>query len=230
MCAGVYHLADGIPVTVAFSSSESKKMSLTDFKKAVADRFYREFKEKKKNEETFDAYNDEAVATENYYDFAEKTENFTAENNYERFNAENGADARGEQVKTKKEEAFAFRPYDETDTDTGKKERYFSKISAELEATFKKHPHERVLENIFRGSRWVKINYTESRYYVVGIIYENSKEKYVCYGVPDKFSEYAPKELEGYCSFIPLSVFDLSGNGYWMMFQDAETGACLKKN
>ena len=86
------------------------------------------------------------------------------------------------------------------------------------------------MENIFKDSRFAKIAYSENKYYVVGVIKENDMEKYICYGIPDKFSEHAPKELEGYCSFIPLSVFELDGNGYWMMFQDACTGECLKKH
>ena len=57
----------------------------------------------------------------------------------------------------------------------------------------------------------------------------NGKEKYICYGVPAPFSKEPPKELKGFCTFIPASVYDLFGNGFWMMFQCAETGECIKK-
>ena len=46
--------------------------------------------------------------------------------------------------------------------------------------------------------------------------------------MPSVYSETPPKELDGYCSFIPLSVFDMKGDGFWMMFQDAVTGECIK--
>ena len=34
--------------------------------------------------------------------------------------------------------------------------------------------------------------------------------------------------LKNRIEIAPISVFDLSGKGYWMMFQDAETGECIK--
>ena len=68
----------------------------------------------------------------------------------------------------------------------------------------------------------------ENKFYVVGLVKENGVEKYICYGVPAKYSPEPPKELKGYASFIPLSVFDLQGDGYWMMFQDAQDGKCVK--
>ena len=64
---------------------------------------------------------------------------------------------------------------------------------------------------------------------IVGLVKEGGKEKYICYGVPAVYSKEPPKELKGFCSFIPLSVFDMKGDGYWMMFQDAVTGECIKK-
>jgi hypothetical protein len=64
---------------------------------------------------------------------------------------------------------------------------------------------------------------------VVGLVLESGKEKYICYGVPCTYSKNPPKELKGFCSFIPLSIFDLTGKGYWMMFQDAITGEHVQK-
>jgi hypothetical protein len=78
------------------------------------------------------------------------------------------------------------------------------------------------------NSKWVKIYYSNTQYYVVGLVYNDGRERYVCYGVPSKYSPIPPKELEGFCSFVPLSVFDMKGDGYWMMFQDAITGNCIR--
>ena len=63
----------------------------------------------------------------------------------------------------------------------------------------------------------------------MGVIKEDNLPKYICYGVPGAYSETPPKELDGYCTFIPLSVFDIMGDGFWMMFQDAITGECILK-
>ena len=81
---------------------------------------------------------------------------------------------------------------------------------------------------LFPDSVFVRINYSSEKYYVVGVIKEKNTEKYVCYGVPAAYSETPPKELDGYCSFIPVSIFDMKGDGFWMMFQDATTGECIK--
>lgn len=230
--AGICFYKNDIPLLVAFSEAENGGAPLKEFKKRVAEYFYKEYKEKKKNEETLKAYNDEAVATENYFAFDDTEEveqNLNAEPESEFNYGENGENARRKQGKKQEEETHPFGAFDETDTPPFQNKRYYAKVKTEIDATLNKYPHEKVLETIFKGSRWAKINYSDTRYYVLGVIKENGREKYICYGVPDKFSEYAPKELDGYCSFIPLSVFDLSGNGYWMMFQDADTGECLKK-
>ena len=83
---------------------------------------------------------------------------------------------------------------------------------------------------MFYDSTFVKIAYAEDKYYVVGLVKEEQKEKYICYGVPGEYSTTPPKELKGYCSFVPTSIFDMQGNGYWMMFQCAITGECLSAN
>ena len=70
--------------------------------------------------------------------------------------------------------------------------------------------------------------FSRNKYYTVGVICDEKKPKYICYGVPAESRGEPPDALKGYCSFLPLSVFDLSGKGYWMMFQDAETGECVK--
>ncbi|MBO4594172.1 MAG: hypothetical protein J5697_00550 [Clostridia bacterium] len=229
--AGICFYKDGLPVLVAFSESENGNLSLKDFKKRVAEYFYKELKDKKKNEEVLKAYNDEAVATENYYAYKEDFDEPVKTETESEYNfSENGENSRRKQSKKQKEKKNAIGSLDEENSFAGEEQRFYSKVKAEIESTLNKYPHETVLETIFKDSRWVKINYSATRYYVLGVIKENGREKYVCYGVPDKFSEYAPKELDGYCSFIPLSVFDLSGNGYWMMFQDADTGECLKRN
>ena len=107
---------------------------------------------------------------------------------------------------------------------------YYQKAKRELEEVFSRFPIEEDLVKIFPESKWCKVYYECEKYYVVGVIKENDEEKYICYGVPATYSPTPPKELKGYCSFIPLSVFALKGEGYWMIFQDAITGECIKQN
>ena len=83
------------------------------------------------------------------------------------------------------------------------------------------------LRAIFPDSEFVKVNYDKDKFYVVGVIKKQTKAKYICYGVPSEYSKNPPRELDGYCTFIPLSVFNIHGKGYFMMFQDAVSGECV---
>ena len=105
---------------------------------------------------------------------------------------------------------------------------FYLTVEKEMQDVLTRFPQETTLMNIIPNSNFVKVNYAENKYYAVGLIYENKKERYICYGVPDKYSKNPPKELKGYCQFIPLSMFTPFGDGYWMMFQDATFGTCVK--
>lgn len=104
--------------------------------------------------------------------------------------------------------------------------RYYDRVAEELEKVFRDHPSEEILNKNVPDSRWAKVPYGEGRHYAVGVISSGGAPAYICYGVPGKYQSDPPKELKGYCSYMPLSLFDLTGEGYWMMFQDAETGEC----
>ena len=76
-------------------------------------------------------------------------------------------------------------------------------------------------------SVWSRVDFGKNKYYVVGLISEGRKPKYICYGVPAEKRGEPPQALKGWCSFLPASLFDLDGRGYWIMYQDAETGKCV---
>ena len=204
--------------------------------------------EGKKNDKTpdtspSDCYNDEVVATENYYlldqEFDKKLK--AVENlDYELLRNKNDLSSSGNKTQTAKADARSFIFENEKDSTSSqnysKEYPYYKTVEKELDDIFNKFEKETSLENVLDKSKWVRIYYSEKKYYVVGIIYykenppDNSlKEKYLCYGVPAKYSLTPPKELDGFCSFIPLSVFDMTGDGYWIMFQDAITGECVKR-
>ena len=70
--------------------------------------------------------------------------------------------------------------------------------------------------------------YDKDRFYVVGVIKNKGVAKYVCYGVPDTNDKNPPQELQGYCSFVKTSKNQHDSHGYWIMFQDAQNGKCIK--
>lgn len=242
--AGISFISDGIPVLLAYSECDNFTSDKTDFKKAVARKCMEDFKIKAEREDGNSLaaisgftppkeYDDEAVATENYYlldrELSEKikliesndyvgNKNTVRDSESEKETGKGETDRNGDQLK-------------DGDTDRGgysEQRPYFETARAELNGIFFKFPEEPALSKIIPESRWAKINYSSDKFYVVGVINEKEKEKYICYGVPAKYSIKPPKELKGFCSFVPLSFFDMKGDGYWMMFQSAITGECVK--
>lgn len=120
---------------------------------------------------------------------------------------------------------------DEIDKNLEGDKPFFELISDQVEELFSKYPTERYLESVIDNSKWVKIDFENNgKYYVLGLIYENSNVKYVCYGVPGKFGNNPPKEIEDYNQWVPFDFNNSSGDGYWIMYQDALTGESINLN
>ena len=267
---GLYCTSEQIPITLAFAS-QGCGICLQEFKKIVADKCLLRFKQNIKEQECkcqkensecenlgqknlsdkiLTQYNDEAVATENYYELEDeiklkiktikekKSENLFFENEL----------AYNSSKKTEEEELpFTYGAQDEANACECQKNKnikenelkqsldcendnYYDGVKNELEQIFYSYSREEGLEKVFSESKWAKIFYTKDKYYVVGLIFEQAKEKYICYGVPSRYSKTPPTGLEGCSSFIPLSIFDMFGDGYFIMFQDAKTGKCVHLN
>lgn len=102
---------------------------------------------------------------------------------------------------------------------------FYNEIKSQLSLLFEKYPEETFLNEIIANSKWAKVDYEDNgQYFVVGLIYENNKVSYVCYGMPGEYSENPPKELNGICQWLPLDPEKPNELGYWIMYQDAETG------
>ena len=97
----------------------------------------------------------------------------------------------------------------------------------EIEKVLSSYPSERALEETVEDSRWVRINYGGDKFYVFGVIYGGGKPRYICYGVPSTDSRRPPESLSNLASYIPSSPENADG-GYWVMYQDAATGASVK--
>lgn len=110
-------------------------------------------------------------------------------------------------------------------------ESFFDGIKEQIDILFEKYPEEEILKQIIPESKWVKIDYQEKgEYYVVGVLYEQDKIKYVCYGVPSMFSSEPPEELNGYAQWLPIDSTKQNGFGYWLTYQDADTGENIQLN
>ncbi len=212
----------------SFSSNiKSKEEILRD-----AEKLFKKDNGEVEKEDIFQAqeYDDEAVATVNYYEFDQKkgVENDDGEGikNGETFKGDEPF-KRGENLEEKesfdgKNGAYENGYSNEEQAKNQPIGSYYAKIKEEIDKIFKDYPEEKGLSQMVSESRWAKVGKGEKSY-VVGIIFENAEPRYVCYGLAGNYYQ-KPTSIKGYCSFIPTSPFDLKGEGYWVMYQDAFNG------
>ncbi|MEG1499578.1 MAG: hypothetical protein RR400_00690 [Clostridia bacterium] len=106
---------------------------------------------------------------------------------------------------------------------------FLSDVLPQIDRIFEENPCEEFLQNIIPSSKWVRVDMDEgSLYYVIGLISEDDEIKYICYGVPGLYSSEPPKELKGFAQWLPLDENKPFEYGYWIMSQNAETGASEK--
>ena len=105
----------------------------------------------------------------------------------------------------------------------GSAAQFYSRMSGEIDRLLSTHPREQLLEAAVENSRWVRVNYGRL-HYVFGVIYEDGSPAYICYGVPGE-AALCPESLAGMAGFIPARS---QNSGYWVMYQDARTGASVK--
>lgn len=187
--------------------------------------------EEEADDSPYEKYDDEVVATENYYDNADVDCNLRLkEAAYD--GADGGENENGGTEKAtfekEKAESYDFGIYCDEEVDEPFDGNYFDGVKTEIDKLFREFPQEKELSETVPDSKWVKVDYSDGKFYVVGVIYDNKKQPlYICYGVAGRYGK-KPEELKEYCSFIPSSPFRLKGDGFWVMYQDAVTGECLK--
>ena len=172
------------------------------------------------------AYNDERVATENYYmemeengqELSEKiSDNARLESTTEKQDEKTGAD-----FASNGDADGVLHPF-ETETDG-----YYRSVKGEMDELLKNYPRDDTLLGAFSSSEWVRIQGEEGNpQYLVGLIYENEKAKYVCYALAAENKDAPPEEIKDVCTYVPLSPYD-ENRGFFIIFQSAATGECIK--
>ena len=168
-------------------------------------------------------YEDEAIAEENYYEYAQTDEGGGA------ICADTQKEEGGSQTLQNEEAACAFQKASGLNKDGPLTHggEFYNKMKDEIEGLLSAYPEESSLCALIEESKWVKINYGDDRYYVFGVIYAGGNPQYLCYGVPADGGANPPESMVGLASFLPANA-DGSGGGYWVMYQDADTGASIK--
>ena len=106
---------------------------------------------------------------------------------------------------------------------------FFEEIRSQVDNLFEKNPTEEYLQELIPNSKWVKVEFENGGdYYVFGLLYDGDALKYICYGVPGVYQKTPPKQLSGYPVWFPLDKEKNEGFGYWLSYQDAESGESIK--
>lgn len=107
---------------------------------------------------------------------------------------------------------------------------FYSLIKDQIDDLFERFPRNARLEVLVDNSKWVDIDYEgEGKAYVVGLLYdENGTLEYIAYGVPSTSDIRPPRQIADYSQWLPLDQDQPDGEGYWVMFQNAQTGDSVR--
>ncbi|MCD7728367.1 MAG: hypothetical protein LUI60_00415 [Clostridia bacterium] len=180
-----------------------------------------------RDERAGSAYDDEAIAEENYYERQGDTVGDEGGSPL----CENKEEEQKEAGGAEDEDTGGVRQEPQEGLEADKAEPvplardigFYQRMKPEIERIFATYPREEGLERLIEGSRWAKISYGKGKFYVFGVIYMDSSPRCICYGVPSKNSKTPPPSLKGMASYIPVE-----DGGYWVMYQDAGTGVSIK--
>lgn len=102
-----------------------------------------------------------------------------------------------------------------------RKSDFFELAKPQVEKMIAKFPKEEFLEDVLENSKWVKVEFSKNVHYAVGIIYADDMAQYIGYGVLG--SAKKPPQFEN-PQFVPFDIADPNGDGYFLIFQRADTG------
>ena len=101
---------------------------------------------------------------------------------------------------------------------------FLSSINDQISELLNNYEEEKALENLIPNSKFVKVNNDDS-FYIFGVIYENEKIRYIVYGLNGEFDVKPNDEYSSFYQWLPLNPDNPEGYGYYLMYQDALTGA-----
>ena len=100
---------------------------------------------------------------------------------------------------------------------------FYEMIHEQIEELFNKFPRDEDLQRLIPNSKWVKVDYENNgKDYVFGLLFDNEKVNYICYGVPGSSENLPPEEIRKYSQWMPIN--DENNTGYWLMYQSADSG------
>ena len=104
---------------------------------------------------------------------------------------------------------------------------YYGLIKAQYDDMFSKYPTFSPLTNIIENSKWIEVDGVDDPY-IMGIIYDDGKAKYLCYGVVQEKKQSPPIEIADSSQWVPFDITNEFGSGVWIMYQSADNGETIK--
>ncbi|MEG1529404.1 MAG: hypothetical protein RR405_03525 [Clostridia bacterium] len=104
---------------------------------------------------------------------------------------------------------------------------FYLAVKPQIDEMFVCYPIEKKLTEAVPNSKWVHID-ADDDFYVVGLLYDNEKPAFICYGIPGKYSIKPPSDLAEMCVWLPTNVEDKYGDGFWVIYQSAVDGTIVK--
>lgn len=173
-------------------------------------------------------YDDEQISDFNYYD------NRLIGEVYEKQSACDTDATMQSQLAEPTQKDYVPEPQEPDDKDSDSCQKtastpYYLKKYEQIERIFCSGRKERRLEKVVLNSRFYELDYADCKHYVFGVIYDGENPKYLTYGIKGNFYD-KPLNFKGYNCFVPLSLLNLRGDGYYLIFQDAINGLTFKEN
>lgn len=178
----------------------------------------------KEEKQAGQVYDDETVASENYYIKGEEDEREQLEENAQDANAETRVQEQEKIGLDTQEDGNADSVLHAFETQSA---GYYHSVKRELDTLMQSYPKDDTLKEAFSCSEWVRVKGEEGApQYLVGVLYQDGTPKYVCYALAAEDKNNPPAEIAEVCQFVPSSLFD-NDKGFFVIFQSAATGECV---
>lgn len=105
---------------------------------------------------------------------------------------------------------------------------FYQSVKPQIDDMFVRYPAERRLSSLVPNSKWVRVDVDADDYYVVGVLFDLSLPIFVCYGIPGVRSVPPPAEIADASVWLPLDPARPDGEGFWVIYQSATDGKCIK--
>lgn len=133
-----------------------------------------------------------------------------------------------EEIQTMQESQFMDIMPSNEDGNFDDDKNFYDQIKNQIDQLFEQYQREEELERILPNSKWVKVKYENSdNFYVLGLIFDEDQIKYISYGLPASDPNKPPKDLQEYAQWLPLDTNNPQGEGYWLVYQSADSGESI---